>query len=56
MPKKLKLRLKEHNNRPNVNISIRNLDTNKERKQITIFEWKVYRRILGPLCDSEKEN
>jgi len=30
---KLKLRLKEHNNRQNFNISIRNLDTNKEREK-----------------------
>ena len=29
--KKLKIKTKEHNNRQNVNICIRNLDTNKER-------------------------
>jgi hypothetical protein len=23
---------------------------------LNIFERKVYRRILGPVCDSEKEN
>jgi hypothetical protein len=31
-----------------------NLDTNKER--LNIFERKVYRRILGPVYDEEKEN
>jgi hypothetical protein len=37
---------------------IRNLDTNKERerKQLNIFERKVYRRILGLAYDNEKEN
>ena len=26
-----------------------------DKKQINIFERKVYRRILGPVCDNEKE-
>ena len=26
------------------------------RKQLNIFERKVYRRILGPVYDDEKEN
>ena len=30
--------------------------TKRERKQINIFERKLYRRILVPLCDNEKEN
>jgi hypothetical protein len=30
--------------------------TKRDRKQINIFERKVYRRILGPIYDSEKEN
>jgi uncharacterized membrane-anchored protein len=30
--------------------------TRRDRKQLNIFEWKVYRRILGPLYDNEKEN
>ena len=28
----------------------------RERKQLNIFERKVYRRILGPVCDNEEEN
>ena len=37
---------------------IRNLDTYKDRdrKQMNIFERKVYRRILGPVYDNGKEN
>jgi hypothetical protein len=30
--------------------------TKRERKQLNVFERKVYRRILGPVHDSEKEN
>jgi hypothetical protein len=30
--------------------------TKTDRKQLNIFERKVYRRILGPVYDSEKEN
>jgi len=30
--------------------------TKTDRKEINIFERKVYRRILGPVYDSEKEN
>jgi hypothetical protein len=29
--------------------------TNRDRKQLNIFERKVYRRILGPVCDNEKK-
>jgi hypothetical protein len=52
------MKAKEHNNRQNFNIGIRNLDTNKERerKHINDFERKVYRRILGPEYDNETEN
>jgi len=34
------------------------LDTDRERdrKQFNIFERKVYRRILGPVYDNNKEN
>jgi hypothetical protein len=28
----------------------------RDRKQMDIFERKVYRRILGPVYDNEKEN
>jgi uncharacterized membrane protein len=37
-------------------ICIRTLDTNKARQKTNIFERKVYRRILGPIYDNEKEN
>ena len=30
--------------------------TKRDRKQLNIFESKVYRRILGPVYDKEKEN
>jgi hypothetical protein len=30
--------------------------TNKDRKQLNICERKVYRRILGPVYEKEKEN
>ena len=30
--------------------------TKRDRKQINIFERRVYRRILGPVYDKEKEN
>jgi hypothetical protein len=30
--------------------------TKRDRKQLNIFERKLYRRILGPIYDNEKEN
>ena len=30
--------------------------TKRDRKQLNTFERKVYRRILGPVYDNEKEN
>jgi hypothetical protein len=30
--------------------------TNRDRKQMNIFEMKVCRRILGPVYDNKKEN
>jgi hypothetical protein len=30
--------------------------TMRDRKQMNIFERKVYRRILGPVYDNDKEN
>ena len=47
--------MEEHNNRQNFNTCNRNLDTNKESQKTNIFERKVYRRILGPVYDNEKE-
>jgi hypothetical protein len=51
--KKTKIGTKQHN-RQNVNICIRNLNTNTDRKQMNIFERKVYRIILGPVYDKKK--
>ena len=50
------MKTKEHKNRQNFNICIRNLDTNKERQKENIFERKVYKRMLGPVHANEKEN
>jgi len=30
--------------------------TKRDRKQLNMFQRKVYRRILGPVYDNEKEN
>jgi hypothetical protein len=30
--------------------------TKRERKQVNTFDRKVYRRILGPVYDNEKQN
>jgi hypothetical protein len=30
--------------------------TKRDRQQLNVFEGKVYRRILGPVYDNEKEN
>jgi hypothetical protein len=30
--------------------------TKRDRKQLNVFERKVYRRILGPVYENEKEN
>jgi hypothetical protein len=30
--------------------------TKRDRKQFNVYERKVYRRILGPVYDNEKEN
>jgi len=34
----------------------REREIDRYRKQLNIFERKVYRRILGPVYDNEKEN
>ena len=49
------IKTKKHNNRQNVNICIRKLDTIKDREKER-KERKVCRRILGPGYDNEKEN
>ena len=53
---RFKIKTKEHNNRQNINICVRNLDTKRYGKQLNIFERKVYRGILGPVYDNENEN
>jgi hypothetical protein len=30
--------------------------TKRDRKQLNIFERKVYRRVIGPVYDNEKDN
>ena len=40
----------------NLNKCIRQPDTNKERPKANSFEREVYRRILGPVYENEKEN
>ena len=53
--KETKIMTKEHNNRQNYASETWTL-TKRDRKQLNIFERKVYRRILGPVYDNEKEN
>jgi hypothetical protein len=57
MSKKLKLRLKN----TTIDITLTYTSetwtlTKRDRKQLNIFERKVYRRILGSVYDNEKEN
>ena len=55
--KKLKLRLKNTIiNKTLTYASETWILTTRDRKQINIFERKLYRRILGPVYDNEKEN
>jgi hypothetical protein len=56
--KKLKFDTKEHNNGQNVLTYASETSTLSKRdiKQLNIFERKVYRIILGPVYDNEKEN
>jgi len=55
--KKLKLRLKNTIRGKTLTYASETwILTNRDRKQINIFERKVYRRILGPVHDNEKEN
>jgi len=54
--KKLKLRLKNTIHKTLTYASETWILTERDRKQINIFERKVYRRILGPVYDNEEEN
>jgi len=52
--KKLKLTLKNTTiDKMLTNASETGTVTKRERKQLNIFERKVYRRILGPVYDNE---
>jgi hypothetical protein len=44
------------NNYTNRTVILYCIVTKRDRKQLNIFERKVYRRILGPVYDKEKEN
>jgi hypothetical protein len=55
IPKKLKLRLK-NTIIDKTTYASETWTTNRDRKQFNVFERKVYRRILGPVYDNEKEN
>jgi hypothetical protein len=55
--KKLKLILKNITIHKTLTYASENLTlTKRDRKQLNIFERKVYGRKLGPVCDNEKEN
>ena len=55
--KKLKLTLKHTTNNKMLTYDSETWTlTQGDRKQLNIFERKVYRRILGPVYDNEKEN
>jgi hypothetical protein len=55
--KELKLRLKNTIINKTLTYALETwILTKRDRKQMNIFEWKVYRRILGPVYDNEKEN
>jgi len=57
IPNKLKLRLKNTTiNKMLTCASETGTLTERDRKQMNIFERKVYRRILGPIYDNKKEN
>jgi len=57
IPKKLKLRLKNTIIDKTLTYASETwILTKRDRKQINIFERKVYGRILGPVYENEKEN
>jgi len=57
VPKKLELRLKNTIIYKTLTYASETwILTKRDRKQVNIFERKVYRRILGSVYDNEKEN
>ena len=57
IPRKLKLRLKNTIIDKTLTYASETwILTNRDRKQIDIFERKVYRWILGPVYDNQKES
>jgi hypothetical protein len=57
LSKKLKLRLKNTVTEKVLTYASETWTlTKRDRKQLNLFERKVYRRILGPVYDNEKEN
>ena len=55
--KKLKLRLKNTTiDKMLTYASETGTQTKRDRKQLNVLERKVYRRVLGPVYDNEKEN
>jgi hypothetical protein len=52
--KNTKIDTKGHNNRQKLAYALET--STRDRKQLNIFGRKVYRRILGPVYDNEKEN
>jgi hypothetical protein len=57
LSKKLKLRLKSTIIDKSLTYALEIWTlTKRDRKQLEVFERKVYRRILGPVYDNKKEN
>ena len=49
-------RANDKRNIPRISETFTSTLTKRDRKQLNIFERKVYRGILGPVYDNEKEN
>jgi len=57
IPKKLKSRLKNTTvDKTLTGAAVTGTLTERDREQLNIFERKMYRRILDPVYDNEKEN
>ena len=56
IPNKLKLTLNTTTNKTLTYASETGTLAKRDRKKLNIFERKLYRRILGPVHDNEKEN